>query len=166
LPVSATNRVGIPADPRHFPAVIERPPDAAPDDQILSILPYAHMRGGFPVKPEDIGKAKGMAVTAMEEQVQNQLKQIYEQVDTLARQAKEIRTRAEISYKIYQCDMKFVPTPGHTYHLYEDRHGQPTLSMIPPAQLGPLDRRHLATVRQLHDHTWEILEAAEDAIPE
>ena len=123
------------------------------------------MRGGFPIKPDDIGKAKGIAITAMEEQVQLQLRQIYDQVDTLARQAKEIRTRAEISYKIYQCDMKFVPTPGHTYHLYEDRKGNPMLSMIEPDRLGPLTKRHLATVKQLHDHTWEILDAVEDAIP-
>ena len=144
----------------------EKPPDAAPDDEILSLLPYAHMRGGFPVKPDDIGKAKGIAITAMEEQVQVQLKQIYDQVDTLARQAKEIRTRAEISYKIYQCDMKFVPTPGHVYHLYEDRRGNPTLSMIEPENLGPLAHKHLATVKQLHDHTWEILHATGDIAPE
>ncbi|MFT4687983.1 MAG: DUF2452 domain-containing protein [Verrucomicrobiia bacterium] len=135
------------------------PPDAAPDDEILSLLPYAHMRGGFPVKPEDIGKAKGIAVTAMEEQIQRQLKQLYGQVDTLARQAREIRKRAEVSYKIYQCEMKFVPAIGHTYHLYEEKNGSPALSMIAPDELGPMKKKHLATVRQLHDHTWEILEA-------
>ncbi len=147
----------------HLQPVPEPPPDAAPDDEILSLLPYAHMRGGFPVKPDDIGKAKGIAITAMEEQVQTQLKQIYDQVDTLARQAKEIRTRAEISYKIYQCDMKFVPRIGQTYHLYENGDGTPTLSLICPDQLGPIKKKHLATVKQLHDHTWEIIEIAEDA---
>lgn len=140
----------------------DKPTDAAPDDEILSLLPYAHMRGGFPVKPEDIGRAKGIAVTAMEEQVQIQLKQIYGQVETLAQQAKEIRTRANISYKIYQCDMKFVPVIGQTYHLYEDSKGNPSLSMIPPEQLGPLRKKHLATVRQLHDHTWDIINVSEE----
>ena len=129
------------------------------------MLPYAHMRGGFPIRPDDIGKAKGIAITSMEEQVQIQLKQIYDQVETLARQAKDIRARAEISYRIYQCEMKFIPTPGHEYHLYEDLKGRPMLSMIGPDQLGPLSRKHLATVKQLHDHTWEILDASEDAIP-
>lgn len=138
------------------------PPDAAPEDEILSLLPYAHMRGGFPIKPDDIGKAKGIAVTAMEEQVQIQLKQIYGQVETLAKQAKDIRTRANISYKIYQCDMKFIPVIGQTYYLYEDKKGSPSLSMIPPAQLGPMKKKHLATVKQLHDHTWDILEASEE----
>jgi len=142
--------------------VPEKPTDAAPDDEILSLLPYAHMRGGFPVKPEDIGQAKGIAITAMEEQVQSQLKQIYGQVETLARQAKEIRNRAAVSYRIYQCDMKFVPVIGQTYYLYEDSKGRPSLSMIPPAQLGPLRKKHLATVRQLHDHTWEIIEVSPD----
>lgn len=142
--------------------VPEKPTDAAPDDEILSLLPYAHMRGGFPVKPDDIGKAKGIAITAMEEQVQIQLKQIYGQVETLAQQAKQIRSRANVSYKIYQCDMKFIPVIGQTYHLYEDNRGNPSLSMIPPDQLGPIKKKHLATVKQLHDHTWEILDCSED----
>ncbi len=120
------------------------------------------MRGGFPVKPEDVGKAKGIAITAMEEQVQIQLKQIYGQVETLAQQAKEIRTRANISYKIYECDMKFVPVIGQTYYLYENSRGNPSLSMIPPDQLGPLNKQHLATVRQLHDHTWDIIEVSNE----
>jgi len=118
------------------------------------------MRGGFPVKPEDVGRAKGIAVTAMEEQVQIQLKQIYGQVETLAQQAKEIRTRANVSYKIYQCEMKFMPVIGQTYHLYEDAKGNPSLSMIPPERLGPLRKKHLATVRQLHDHTWDIISSS------
>ncbi len=118
------------------------------------------MRGGFPVKPEDVGRAKGIAVTSMEEQVQIQLKQIYGQVETLARQAKDLRTRANVSYQIYQCDIKFIPVIGQTYHLYEDKQGNPNLSMIPPSQLGPLKKKHLATVKQLHDHTWEIIEVS------
>ena len=58
--------------------------------------------------------------------------------------------------------MKFIPVIGQTYHLYEDRKGNPSLSMIPPDQLGPIKKKHLATVKQLHDHTWEILECSED----
>ncbi len=141
--------------------MLKRPEDVAADDQILALLPYAHMRGGFVVKPEDMGRAKGLAIEAMEGQVGEQLKQIYQQVETLARQAKAIRTRAEISYKIYQCDLRFEPRINQTYHLYESEDGAPQLSLVAPDE-WITDKVHLATVRLLADHTWEVLEAKRD----
>lgn len=136
----------------------KRPEDVAADDQILALLPYAHMRGGFVVKPEDMGRAKGLAIEAMEGQVTGQLRQIYEQVETLARQAKAIRTRAEISYKIYHCELRFEPRISQVYHLYESVDGGPQLSLIAPDE-WTTEKKHLATVRLLADHTWEVLEA-------
>jgi hypothetical protein len=140
----------------------KRPQDVATDDQILALLPYAHMRGGFAVKPEDVGRAKGLAVEAMEGQVNGQLQQIYQQVETLARQAKAIRTRAEISYKIYQCDLRFEPRIHQIYHLYEAEDGVPQLSLIAPDE-WTTDKQHLATVRLLADHTWEVISPAAEA---
>jgi hypothetical protein len=142
--------------------MLKRPQDVAADDQILALLPYAHMRGGFVIKPEDMGRAKGLAIEAMEGQVSEQLKQIYEQVETLARQAKAIRTRAEVSYKIYQCDLRFEPRINQTYYLYESEEGAPQLSLIAPDE-WTTDKTHLATVRLLADHTWEVLESNEDS---
>lgn len=136
----------------------KRPQDVAADDQILALLPYAHMRGGFVIKPEDMGRAKGLGIEAMEGQVSEQLKQIYEQVETLARQAKAIRTRAEISYKIYQCDLRFEPRINQTYYLYESETGTPQLSLVAPDEWTS-EMTHLATVRLLADHTWEVLES-------
>ncbi|MFM8471453.1 MAG: DUF2452 domain-containing protein [Limisphaerales bacterium] len=141
----------------------KQPQDVAADDQILALLPYAHMRGGFVVKPEDMGRAKGLAIEAMEGQVNEQLKQIYEQVETLARQAKAIRTRAEISYKIYQCDLRFEPRINQVYHLYEAEGGSPRLSLVAPDE-WTTEMIHLATVRLLADHTWEVLVAKDDAL--
>lgn len=140
----------------------KRPDDVAADDQILALLPYAHMRGGFVIKPEDMGRAKGLAIEAMEGQVNEQLKQIYQQVETLARQAKAIRTRAEVSYKIYQCDLRFEPRINQVYHLYESEDGAPQLSLVAPDE-WTTDKTHLATVRLLADHTWEVLEAKVNA---
>lgn len=136
----------------------KRPQDVAADDQILALLPYAHMRGGFVIQPEDMGRTKGLAIEAMEGQVSEQLKQIYEQVETLARQAKAIRTRAEISYRIYQCDLRFDPRINQTYYLYETDAGVPYLSLVAPDE-WTTEMRHLATVRLLADHTWEVLES-------
>lgn len=136
----------------------KRPDNVAADDQILALLPYAHMRGGFVIQPEDMGRVKGLAIEAMEGQVSEQLKQIYAQVETLARQAKAIRTRAEVSYKIYKCDLRFEPRINQTYYLYESGEGAPHLSLIAPDE-WTTDKTHLATVRLLADHTWEVLEA-------
>ncbi|PAW86275.1 MAG: hypothetical protein B9S33_08370 [Pedosphaera sp. Tous-C6FEB] len=142
-----------------------RPQDVAADDQILALLPYAHMRGGFVIKPEDMGRAKGLAIEAMEGQVNGQLKQIYDQVATLAKQAKAIRTRAEVSYKIYQCDLRFEPRINQTYHLYDSEDGKPQLSLIAPDE-WTTDKTHLATVRLLADHTWEVVESSDGSMPD
>lgn len=116
------------------------------------------MRGGVAIQPEDMGRTKGLAIEAMEGQVSEQLKQIYEQVETLARQAKAIRTRAEISYQIYQCEMRFEPRISQTYHLYESSEGRTQLSLIAPHE-WTTEMKHLATVRLLADHTWEVLDS-------
>jgi hypothetical protein len=135
------------------------PPNVAPDEQILGALAYAHSRGGFLVRPEDAGRLRGNAIEAMEAQVSTQLKQIYEQVETLARQARELRHRAEISYKIYQCDLRFQPVINHVYHLYENPDGSHWLSMIAPSEWGDKPVKHVATARLLPDHTWEVQSA-------
>jgi hypothetical protein len=137
---------------------------------ILSILPYAHERGGVAIAPEDVGKAKARGIQAMEEQVSSQLKQIYGQVEVLARQAREIRRRAEISYRLYEAAMGYEPLIGHVYYLYEKEGGIPWISLIGPEERLSRRWRHLATVKLLADHTWEILEdhrepVAENSVP-
>ena len=54
------------------------------DDKITenpSTLPYSHTVGGFVIKPIDKGRTKGLAVQAMQEQTEIQLKQIKEQIE-------------------------------------------------------------------------------------
>lgn len=57
-----------------------------------SLLPYAHTAGGAVIKPEDVGKIKGRAVSAMREQTEMQMSQLYEQMQLLAEQAKKNST--------------------------------------------------------------------------
>lgn len=123
------------------------------------LLPYAHTVGGAVIKPIDKGRVKGLAVAAMYDQTEMQLDQIREQVTLLAAQAESIHKRVEISEKIYLAEMSFKPLISHTYHLYERKNGKDALSMIGPNEWGrsfPFEK-HLATVRLLSDHTWEIL---------
>lgn len=122
--------------------------------------PFPHHAGSALVKPEDKGKLKGRALSAMEQQTDRQLKQLYEQMQMLAGQAKELQVRKEMSERIYAANMNFEPLIGHRYHLYQQKDGLDTLSMIGPNEWG---RRkpysaYLATVELLADHTWEIIE--------
>ena len=62
---------------------------------------------------------------------------------------------AEISSEI-----GFEPLTGQTYHLYVKEEDKHVLSMIGPNEWGkkcPYEQ-HVATVRMMADHTWEILE--------
>jgi len=124
-------------------------------------LEYAHHVGSALIKPEDKGKIKGRAISAMELQTDQQLTQIYEQMQLLAEQAKKINQRKEISEKIYQAEFRFEPIINHTYHLYQNKEGGQVLSVIGPNEWGRSVRKDdfvwEATVKLLADHTWEIL---------
>jgi hypothetical protein len=127
------------------------------------LLPYAHHAGSMPIKPEDEGKLKSRALRAMEYQTDVQLKQIYDQIQVLAVQAKAIQERKEISEMIYQCNLKFEPLIHHTYHLYQ-KESEYLLSLVAPEDWGRSKTSlvYLATVKLLSDHTWEILRKSDD----
>lgn len=125
-------------------------------------LPYAHTRGSVLIRPEDKGKLKGRAMAAMYDQTERQIRQIYEQVELLLRQAKALETRKRLSELIYEADMGFEPIVGQQYHLYRRKDDSYVLSLVAPAEWGsqlPFSA-YCATVRLLSDHTWEVIEAA------
>lgn len=123
------------------------------------ILPYGHNIGAPAIKPEDRGKAKSRALSAMQEQTDMQLRQIKEQIDLLAKQAKSIQDRIEVSNKIYDAIMGFEPIIGHTYHLYRTEEETFKLLMLSPTDWDCAKKRleFVATVKMLGDHTWEII---------
>lgn len=128
------------------------------------LIAFPHQVGGAVIRPEDKGKIKGRAMMAMREQTDRQMKQLYEQAQLLADQAKEIQQRALLSERIYGSSMSFEPLVGHQYHLYERDDESTLLSMVGPGEWGRSKpfKQWLATVKLLADHTWEI----EDHNPE
>jgi len=122
-------------------------------------LLYPHHVGSAIVKPEDQGKIKGRAVSAMDQQTDQQLSQIYEQMQLLAQQAKKIQDRKIISEKIYRAEMRFEPIISHVYHLYERDNGIHLLSIVAPDQWGRSGQSlvFLATIKLLADHTWDVV---------
>lgn len=123
-------------------------------------LEYGHNLGSAVVKPEDQGKLKGRALSAMEHQTDMQLDQIYQQMQLLADQAKKLNDRKQISNFIYGAEMRFEPLINHIYHLYEKEDKSFLLSLIGPNQWGRSKQsfEFVATVRLLADHTWDILD--------
>jgi len=130
--------------------------------QTPSLLPYAHTAGGAVIKPEDVGKIKGRAVSAMREQTEMQMSQLYEQMQLLAEQAKKIQQRVEISERIYSVKMGFEPIIGKTYYLYRRENGEDFLSLIAPNEWGRGKKiEYVATVKLLADHTWDVMNEQE-----
>lgn len=125
-----------------------------------STLEYGHNVGSAIVKPEDEGKVKGRALSAMEHQTDMQLDQIYQQMQLLADQAKKLNDRKKISEFIYNAEMRFEPLINHIYHLYQKEEGTFLLSLIAPNQWGRSGQKFefVATIRLLADHTWDIIE--------
>jgi hypothetical protein len=126
-------------------------------------LPYPHTQGSALVKPEDEGKLKGRALNAMEHQTDMQLKQLYDQMNLLANQAKGLQDRKVVSEKIYGAEMRFEPLINHIYHLYQKDDKKYLLSLIAPDQWGRSKKtfEFVATVQLLADHTWDVLEKSD-----
>lgn len=127
------------------------------------LMEYAHTIGGVVIKPEDQGKLKSRALSAMREQTNRQLAQIQKQAELLAQQAQQLRKRVDLSEKIYLADMSFEPFVGHVYHLYkkEERY---RLMIIGPAEWGRSRKEtleYIGSVKLLSDHTWEVMEDTE-----
>lgn len=125
------------------------------------LLPYAHTSGSALIKPADRGKIMARGLTAMEEQTEMAMQQIREQIETLAKQAKRIQDRKEVSELIYQAAMGFEPLINKVYYLYRKEDESHVLSLVAPDEWG---RRgmpyaaHLASALLLADHTWDVLE--------
>jgi len=135
----------------------QNPIDAAKVTQNPSTLPYAHTVGGFVIKPTEQGQIKGKALAAMEQQTDKQRVQLFEQMQTLANQAKSLDVRTEVSRQIYDADIPFEPVIGHTYYVYRRESGQYLLSLIAPFEWGKKTPfQYLAEVYLLADHTWEV----------
>lgn len=127
------------------------------------LLPYAHQSGSAIIKPEDKGKITGRAVSAMHSQTDMQMSQIYQQMQLLADQAKLIKSRVEVSERIYQTPMNFEPLINHHYFLYQKEDDTDFLSMVSPEEWGRKKRfrKFVAEVKLLADHTWEIIRQGE-----
>ncbi|MGE0567765.1 MAG: DUF2452 domain-containing protein [Bacteroidia bacterium] len=124
------------------------------------ILPYAHHVGSAIIKPEDEGKVKSRALSAMREQTNKQLLQIQKQAELLAKQANDIRKRVELSEKIYTANMSFEPFIGHVYHLYQ-KEQEYRMYMIGPDEWGkskPKDIEYIGSAKLMSDHTWELVD--------
>lgn len=124
------------------------------------LLAYPHTIGSVLVKPEDEGKLKSRALSAMREQTNRQLAQLQKQAELLAKQASALRKRVELSEKIYEAELSFEPFVGNTYHLYR-KESKFRLMLIGPDEWGrkkPENIEFIGSVKLLSDHTWEILE--------
>ncbi len=139
---------------------MENPIDKDKVAENPGLIAYPHNIGSLAIKPEDEGKLKSRAMSAMREQTNMQLKQIQKQVQLLMDQAHQIKRRVEVSEKIYQADMSFEPFVGHTYFLYK-KHEHYRLMMIGPDEWGkskPVDLEYISSAKLLADHTWEIID--------
>lgn len=122
-------------------------------------LAYPHTVGGVVIRPEDVGRVKANALSAMNQQTELQLDQIREQIRLLAEQVERIEKRKQVSMLIYGAEMGFDPLIGHDYHLYRKRDGRLVLSMVKPTEWGrSMPYEHVASVRLLSDHTWDVKE--------
>lgn len=123
-----------------------------------STLAYPHHVGSSAFKLVDLKRTKSLDLAAMEDQTDMQLRQIREQMELLAVQARAIQERKALSELIYNAKMSFKPEINHVYYLYKNKEDVPVLSLIGPNEWGASTAypTFLHAVRLLADHTWKI----------
>lgn len=140
-------------------AALKRLKDQAMEKPGLST--YGDNRGGVSITPTHEGTIKSRSYSAMTEQLDMQIGQIYEQMQLLAKQVDDLKQRRDISIQVYEAKMSFEPVVGEVYYLYEIK-GTKTLSVISPAEWGKKESiKYLATLKLLADRTWDVIESSE-----
>ena len=126
------------------------------------LLPFAHHVGSAIIRPIDKGKVKGLGMSAMYEQTEDQLVKIKEQVAVLIKQAQEIHDRISLSEIIYKADCGFKPRIGQHYHLYQRAENSYFISMIGQSEWGKSSKLIFqASITLLHDHTWKVVDTSD-----
>jgi len=127
------------------------------------LIEYAHSLGGFSVVPTEQGVIKGKSMQAMSEQTQMQLDMILEQMRLLAKQAKRLKDRVNVSTDVYKAKITFQPIIGTHYFLYQQESEELVLSLVGPEEWGSKDPigEFQAEVKLLADHTWEVIRQVE-----
>jgi uncharacterized protein YlaN (UPF0358 family) len=141
---------------------LERLKDKIAD--LPALMEYAHSVGGFAIIPTKEGHIKSRAMQAMREQTSDQLEIIYEQMKTLALQARKLRERVDLSHQIYEAQMNFEPEISGEYYLYEKEDGKKIISLVAPEEWRDSKgyQKCHAKIKMLSDHTWKIIKTYED----
>jgi hypothetical protein len=123
------------------------------------LLPYGHTVGAPAFRPNDQAVIQSHALSAMNEQVDSQLKNLKEQAELIRKQVLELEKRRILSYIIYHYgELKSNPSINKLYHLYKRTDSSFFLTMISPQEWGQSgkDLKYVATVKMLHDNTWSL----------
>lgn len=131
---------------------------------IPGLIEYAREVGGFDIVPNQEGAINGKSIIALKGQTQIQLDMILEQMKVLAKQARNIQDRVELSNEVYQAQMNFEPIIGEIYFLFEKENGKKVMSMISPEEWAGRKgfKKFLCEVELMADHTWKVLRSADE----
>jgi len=123
-----------------------------------NLSPIPLTLGSPAIQPLDKGKIKANAVEAMHHYANQEVALLKRQADLIMEQVRDIESRLKVSEKIYESDFRFQPIVGQLYHLYE-QDDYYRLSLIGPGEWGRSKTmgKHIASVRLLGDHSWEVL---------
>ena len=123
------------------------------------LVEFATNIGSGKVAPLEESSIRAHSHRAMNDQINIQMEQIFEQIRLLAKQVEGLKDRKRISEEIYLAKMTFEPVVGNTYYLYfNNQEKRKVLSMIGPTEWGTRGEnlKYLAKVTLLGDRTWKV----------
>jgi hypothetical protein len=116
------------------------------------------------VSEADMHKPIARALETLDGQADSQADQITEQLKILFDRASMIKEKRRVSKIIYSCQFGFQPIVKHMYYVYR-ANNRLFVSMIAPTEWSLRSRKSLTYIAQVqldYDHTWEVMEIAED----
>ena len=117
-----------------------------------ALKPYGTSASSPVIKPLNTASWKNDGITRVNKQLKSKFDEVKKEYENLMQ-------KFQYNDLIYNAKFSFEPIFGENYHLYNNRNGEPFLSIIEPAQCN---FEYIGSFRLNTDKMWEKIDKQED----
>lgn len=154
-----SDEVGVVSEESPVPTTLTGPRASLPNTQKSSSYPTSRLSAK--VDPVDQTEMIRDSDRMLGSVAGGKLKLIYEQIEFLKDQARDIILEAERDMTLHRATCSFEKRTGHTYHLYERQEGNLYFSLLSPEEWGGNPpHRFVGSFRLESDMSWTEVDEA------
>mgnify|MGYP003672816091 FL=1 len=117
-----------------------------------ALKPYGTSASSPVIKPLNTASWKNDGITRVNKQLKSKFDEVKKEYENLMQ-------KFQYNDLIYNAKFSFEPIFGENYHLYNNKNGEPFLSIIEPAQCN---FEYIGSFRLNTDKMWEKIDKQED----